>query len=46
LAQIRLTGSGSETKLEGTQIAIEPTIEPDAEMERVLAKFQKVKSKR
>jgi 5'-nucleotidase len=41
LAQIQLTGSGSETKLEVTQIAIEPTIKPDAEMEKVLAAFTK-----
>jgi len=41
LAQIQLTGSGSETKLEVTQIAIEPMIKPDAEMEKVLAPFTK-----
>jgi 2',3'-cyclic-nucleotide 2'-phosphodiesterase (5'-nucleotidase family) len=41
LARIRLTGSSSESKLEVTQIAIEPTIKPDAEMEKVLAPFTK-----
>ncbi|MFL5342770.1 MAG: hypothetical protein ACJ8F7_21770 [Gemmataceae bacterium] len=40
LAQVRLSGTGRDAKAEVTQMAIEPTIKPDPEMEKILSKYQ------
>jgi hypothetical protein len=40
LAQVQLVGEGSKAKAEVTQIAVEPTITPDAEIEKILAEFR------
>ena len=40
LAQILITGAGPQTKVEVKQLAIEPTITPSPEMEKVLREFK------
>jgi 2',3'-cyclic-nucleotide 2'-phosphodiesterase (5'-nucleotidase family) len=39
LALVHSTGTGDAAKVEVTQIAVEPSLKPSAEMEKVLAKF-------
>jgi 2',3'-cyclic-nucleotide 2'-phosphodiesterase (5'-nucleotidase family) len=40
LAQVVITGAGPQTKVEVKQLAIEPTITPSPEMEKVLREFK------
>jgi 2',3'-cyclic-nucleotide 2'-phosphodiesterase (5'-nucleotidase family) len=40
LAQVRVTGAGPQANVEVSQLAIEPTIAPSSEMEKVLARFK------
>ena len=40
MAQILITGAGPQTKVEAKQLAIEPTITPSPEMEKVLREFK------